>query len=606
LALTIALTLPRSFVCDSQCGVAFTGSTAASYVRVSNNQLQWSPLSSSSVFTYVLGSSLTAMLPLSGAAFYSHTVSLYGQNFLSPHDISKRQENTLLCRFEQTRSRRSSSSSSSSSSSGSAAYSSVSVSFAPAVHINSTLVTCQLPPGVGEVRVYLSYQHSSSVYVPVLLQSNSSSPAKLQYPSAEASVTDHIVFTFITPAHLLSFTPALGAIDGSTNVLVTLQPGSTLDFLNRPIATTTTPTPTPTVSSDDDDDDDADAEAAEVASQLPLPTSLYCRFGNVTVSGTIVNATTARCQAPPLPYPISSVEIAASRRLLGVVAGSSLTLTANTVLVGVELSTDGTFASVPSASSSTSTTGHVFVYHDPITVTGVLPSGLVGVSSTIYVQGSNFINSDFLTCRLSSVILVPGVWLSSSLVMCKSSFLSPSDPQFQSVVSANGANNNAGGTPQFLVEVSNNRQDFVGFNETVDVTALSRVTVTGFAPTQGPIDGGTYIIISGSNFFNVSTIVCRFNNQTTVKAVFLNSTQVACTSPEHTVRLPAKVTIQRFRFQCRAAVFACCVQLLSGCTCGVGIAIDWPRVRWDYTHYYRSTLPVIGERRWYYWFNCYH
>jgi hypothetical protein len=49
-------------------------------------------------------------------------------------------------------------------------------------------------------------------------------------------------------------------------------------------------------------------------------------------------------------------------------------------------------------------------------------------------------------------------------------------------------------------------------------------------PSQGPVTGGTHVVVVGSNFTDTGNITCKFGKQV-VPAKYVSSSEIGCTSP---------------------------------------------------------------------------
>lgn len=54
-------------------------------------------------------------------------------------------------------------------------------------------------------------------------------------------------------------------------------------------------------------------------------------------------------------------------------------------------------------------------------------------------------------------------------------------------------------------------------------------------PREGPVQGGTEVIVTGANFLNTTTLKCKFgpSNKMIVKGIYLSETEVLCPSPSY-------------------------------------------------------------------------
>jgi len=55
------------------------------------------------------------------------------------------------------------------------------------------------------------------------------------------------------------------------------------------------------------------------------------------------------------------------------------------------------------------------------------------------------------------------------------------------------------------------------------------MTVDALTPTNGPIDGGTFVTVIGTNFINTTT--CRFDATYATNATLVSASLLTCVSP---------------------------------------------------------------------------
>ena len=140
-------------------------------------------------------------------------------------------------------------------------------------------------------------------------------------------------------------------------------------------------------------------------------------------------------------------------------------------------------------------------------------------SDTILVEGSNFLNSPQLSCRLGGLKL-SATFVSRSAVMC----LVPVHP--------NG---------RFSLSVSNNGQSFVDSN--VEIEIVSAASVTGLLPSLVASSGGASVIVKGSNFRNSSLLICSVGS-IRVPCTLSSSNRIFMTSPTSPTGLPESFAVE--------------------------------------------------------------
>lgn len=162
-----------------------------------------------------------------------------------------------------------------------------------------------------------------------------------------------------------------------------------------------------------------------------------------------------------------------------------------------------------------------FSYVPPIALASVRPSrsGEEG-GVTAVVTGSNFNESPSLVCRFGGLDPTQATWLSSSHVSC---LVPPS----------------SGGPRDVSLTISNNGQDFAA--EPLVFTYIPAFTVVSNEPTTGPVEGGTSVILSGTELDEVGPWACIFG-QIAVPAVQVENGYLQCQSPPQPAgKIPLRV-----------------------------------------------------------------
>ena len=77
--------------------------------------------------------------------------------------------------------------------------------------------------------------------------------------------------------------------------------------------------------------------------------------------------------------------------------------------------------------------------------------------------------------------------------------------------------------------VSKNGYDFSPTYAIVQSRAVSVIALA--KPSSGPLGGGTSVRISGSNFYNHSSVLCRFGDRDAVFVQFVSEMEILCISP---------------------------------------------------------------------------
>lgn len=162
-----------------------------------------------------------------------------------------------------------------------------------------------------------------------------------------------------------------------------------------------------------------------------------------------------------------------------------------------------------------------FAYVAPIALASVRPSrsGEEG-GVTAVVTGTNFNASPSLVCRFGGLDPAQATWLSSSRVSC---LVPPS----------------SGGPREVSLTISNNGQDFAA--EPLVFTYIPAFTVVSNEPTTGPVEGGTSVILSGTELGEVGPWACIFG-QIAVTAVQVANGYLQCQSPPQPAgKIPLRV-----------------------------------------------------------------
>ena len=210
-----------------------------------------------------------------------------------------------------------------------------------------------------------------------------------------------------------------------------------------------------------------------VGSNFYSTSLLRCRFGATAVTAVFVTATQIQCSSPALAASTNAVEVSVNNQVF----------TANAVQ---------------------------FQHIATETVTTVSPLfGLTVGNTLVQVSGTNFFNSPLLTCAFGTA-RVSAIYLSATRVTCMS-------PAYT-----------AGMT---VIEVSNNNQQFTANAVAYQyISGSPAVTITSVVPNNGPVTGGTTVVIQGTGFVSGSSF-CRFGTLAAASVTFNSPTQVTVTTP---------------------------------------------------------------------------
>jgi len=149
-----------------------------------------------------------------------------------------------------------------------------------------------------------------------------------------------------------------------------------------------------------------------------------------------------------------------------------------------------------------------FDYVDDVVLTSVSPS--VGPSSggtTLRLVGSGFVFSPNLRVRFG-LHSVPATYVSATEISCVTQASDGGDVS---------------------LSVSNNGVDYS--STTVQYTYRAVARVTSIAPQGGSVDGGTVVLVTGSDFVDSGSLACKFGDAAASAATFVSATSVRCVAP---------------------------------------------------------------------------
>jgi len=198
-----------------------------------------------------------------------------------------------------------------------------------------------------------------------------------------------------------------------------------------------------------------------------------CRFGSTIVPGVVVSDQLVTCRTP-----------------VGQAGEVPVSLSINMV--------DYTSLSVTT-----------FKYLDDLSVSSIDPtSGSYTGGTLVSVTGAGFRNAENV-CRFGSSpgVIVPARWVANNELQCRA----------------------PAGLPSIVtIEVSNNGQDFS--QDGVVFEYFGEPIVLSMYPDNGPVRGGTPVVIRGRNFNFGDRTICRFGTED-ARAVYRSPTELLCTSP---------------------------------------------------------------------------
>ena len=241
---------------------------------------------------------------------------------------------------------------------------------------------------------------------------------------------------------------------------------------------------------------------------LDLPQTA-CQFGvGEPTPARVVDAQTLVCTTPSL---VSALGFSAEsgypsmRNMSRVEKGAALRVTMN----GIDFEPTNTSVS--------------FLYDDDMTVLALVPNrGPATGGVRVLVHGSGFRQDKQLACRFG-LQSVAAEYVRADTVAC----LAP--PQVRlSKVFVSLTLNGQDFTPEQAPTVDSSGND--GYTEGTVFTYTDRASVLTLQPNNGPARGGTMVRVSGVNFADTSTMLCRFG--VVVTTAILDSTEVlTCMSP---------------------------------------------------------------------------
>mmetsp|Transcript_28699 Transcript_28699/g.27687 ORF Transcript_28699/g.27687 Transcript_28699/m.27687 type:complete len:776 (-) Transcript_28699:2828-5155(-) len=228
--------------------------------------------------------------------------------------------------------------------------------------------------------------------------------------------------------------------------------------------------------------------------------ALNCRFGPVmAVSVTFLNRTTIKCEIPAI-------------------VDQSLNYTVEVTVNGYEYQ----YAVNPNTNYAYS-----IVFQQPITVFSILP-GIAFMSQEnveVWLQASPIYDIFSLSCKFHDYIQF-GIYYKDA---SDNTFVICTIPSYQFIV--NTADNPMNSDGSFIIEVSNNGQDFSTSGLTFKFIVIDQVT--GIDPMMGPDTGGTLLSISVKDLPYSATpqAFCDFPGHALQTAIQINDNLVTCITP---------------------------------------------------------------------------
>jgi hypothetical protein len=217
----------------------------------------------------------------------------------------------------------------------------------------------------------------------------------------------------------------------------------------------------------------------------PLATCVFA--GSNSVPATFISSSMLACASPAF-------------------AGGSRSASVQVALNGQDISTDAL----------------VFRYDRPASVSSLEPSVGPSVGGTgVTVFGENFVDTPALRAVYTPILDLGGVastgggYQVSCICISASSLVCPAPAMVEG---------------EYSLEVANNGADFSTGGSGVFLSSALPL-VTALTPSVVASSGGTTVTVSGGNFADSATLVCRFGESSVVRAVWSTASVVMCESP---------------------------------------------------------------------------
>ena len=161
--------------------------------------------------------------------------------------------------------------------------------------------------------------------------------------------------------------------------------------------------------------------------------------------------------------------------------------------------------------------------------------GMMSGGTLVTVQGSGFVEGVDVYCKFGGMPSLAR-WVSSTKLECYSPAASAGYVSARSSIpsSASSSMSSDGGSGYVSLEVSMNDQNYSDDNTLFEYQVGAHVE--HIIPNKGAVEGGSLVVVSGSDFSersaSLSYILCRFN-LTMVPAVYVSTSVLHCVTPEH-------------------------------------------------------------------------
>lgn len=473
-----------TFVSSTQitCRTPFQTSIGEQELEVSLNARHWT--SNGVKFDYYPSPAVSGFKPPRGQTAGGTLLSVLGENFRSTSSL-------LKCKFDGT-------------------------TEVTATYVHESLILCTTPAdgaGVVDVEVTLNnqdytssgaqYRYTAPPPNPLLLHPSkgpvtggtnvtitiNAAATSYRYENSDLDLKCKfdglpeagIPAVFIDDINIVCVSP--GHIAGSVAVSITSNDleydnVATFTYIDVPTITAVSPDHGPL------------AGAVVTITGTNFASPMHCRFGLIEVTATVASATSITCISPRAQMPGR---------------------------VALEVSTTDVDSTSPDqyfGSSASKPSGWFYRYRD-VQVTSVSPAfGPAAGGTVVTVHGSSFSVGTGAWCKFGILTDVAASSYTDTKVICTTPAMSDTSQQ---VVLA--------------VEVTVNQIDYTSNSKPFKF--YPDLTISSLIPTSGPASGNTDLTLVGTNFVNVSSLVCRFDGGTPVKAAYLKSTIMTCRTPAH-------------------------------------------------------------------------
>jgi hypothetical protein len=270
----------------------------------------------------------------------------------------------------------------------------------------------------------------------------------------------------------------------------------------------------------------AGSGVVDVTVTTPLGTSVISAADHFTYTGPPTVSAVAPSSGPPAggtPVVITGTNFTgASAVKFGTTAATTFTVTNGTQIAATSPAGTGTVdvtVTTPTGTSAISAADH-FTYSPPPTVTAVAPNvGPAAGGTSVVISGTNFTGATAVKF---------GTAAASMFTVNSATQITATSPLGLATVDVTVTT--GGGTS--------------AISAADKFTYVSAPTVVSLAPNNGPIAGGTSVVITGTNFPITigATVVVKFGTATAATPTVNSATQITATSPAGTGTVDVTVT----------------------------------------------------------------